>query len=122
MNRLLTMELGVQAVRMKCDPPPLPACWTIDRNGKGTTMNRSEVDEPVAVEIAADASSEHRRSFRELYRRYQYLSRSSSAADQRERLALQAPLMELYRLLHPATFCVHLEDDFDAVMRAQRRA
>jgi hypothetical protein len=84
-------------------------------------MNRSEVDEPVTVETAPDASDEHRRSFRELYRRYHYLSRCTSAADQRERSALQAPLMDLYRLLHPATFCVHFEDDFDAVMRAQRR-
>jgi hypothetical protein len=89
---------------------------------RGITMNTLHADDARVVETARVQSTEHRRAFRQLYRRYQYLSRCTSAADQRERSTLQAPLLELFHMLHPATVCVHFEDDFDVVMRSQRRS
>ena len=74
------------------------------------------------AEVPLDSLRQHRAKFTQLYRRYQRLSRCSSAADQRERSALQGPLMELYRSLHPEMISVHFDDDFDVVMRAERRA
>lgn len=89
-------------------------------------MNAPEVDRPELVVIPARLSSDnvgrHRSEYRRLFQRYQQLSWCTSAIDQRERAALQQPLMELYRILHPATVSVHLDDDFDTLMRAQRRA
>jgi len=48
----------------------------------------------------------------------------------KQRLAVSAALdelddfvstQELYRILHPAMLSVHLDDDFDTLMRARRR-
>lgn len=72
--------------------------------------------------LSSDNAGQHRSEYRRLFRRYQQLSWCTSAVDQRERTALQQPLMELYRILHPAAVSVHLDDDFDTLMRSQRRA
>jgi hypothetical protein len=80
--------------------------------------------EPAATpaRLSSETIGQHRSDYRRLFRRYQQLAWCTSAVDQRERTALQQPLMELYRLLHPATTSVHLDDDFDTLMRAQRRS
>lgn len=89
-------------------------------------MNAHEPGHADPAAIPARLSStnvgQHRSEYRRLFRRYQQLSWCTSAVDQRERAALQQPLMELYRILHPATVSVHLDDDFDTVMRARRRS
>lgn len=90
--------------------------------GQATFLNVPETKDQDSGEMCPDALGQHRADIRRLYRRYQSLSRSTSALDQRERSALQVPLMALYRTLHPEMICVHFEDDFDAIMRAERRA
>ena len=72
--------------------------------------------------LSRDNIDQHQLEYRRLFLRYQQLSWCTSAVDQRERAALQQPLMELYRILHPSLVSVHLDDDFDTVMRARRRA
>lgn len=78
--------------------------------------------EPIAspVPLSSDSARHHRTEYRRLLRRYQQLTWCTSAVGQRERTALQQPLMELYRRLHPAITSVHLGDDFDTLMRVQR--
>jgi hypothetical protein len=76
---------------------------------------------PIPPRLSADNVGQYRSEYTRLFLRYQQLSWSTSAIEQRERAALQQPLMELYRILHPATLSVHLDDDFDTLMRARRR-
>jgi hypothetical protein len=80
--------------------------------------------EPVVIppRLPSDNVRQHQSEYRRLFRRYQQLGWCTSAVDQRERTALQQPLMELYRILHPAAVSVHLDDDFDTLMRSQRRS
>ncbi len=79
--------------------------------------------EPNAVpsRVSTDNVGQHRSEYRRLFHRYQQLGWCTSAVEQRERTALQQPLMELYRLLHPSAVSVHLDDDFDTLMRSLRR-
>lgn len=89
-------------------------------------MNAHEAGsvEPRAIPARLSSAnvSQHRSEYRRLFQRYQQLAWCTSAVDQRERTALQQPLMELYRILHPSVVSVHLDDDFDTLMRAQRRS
>lgn len=75
----------------------------------------------VPARLSADNIGQHRSEYRRLFLRYQQLRWCTSAVEQRERTALQQPLMELYRILHPSVLSVHLDDDFDTLMRSQRR-
>ena len=77
---------------------------------------------PVPSRLSADNAGQHRSEYRRLFLRYRQLRWCTSAAEQRERTALQQPLMELYRILHPSALSVHLDDDFDTLMRSQRRS
>ncbi len=53
--------------------------------------------------------------------RYEQLSWSTSAEDQRERALLDATAMKLYRALHPRS--VHSWDEsYEVVLRTKRRA
>jgi hypothetical protein len=76
----------------------------------------------IPARLSSANVDQHRSEYRRLFRRYQQLSWCTSAVDQRERTALQQPLMELYRILHPTRVSMHLDDDFDTVMRALRRS
>jgi hypothetical protein len=78
--------------------------------------------EGIPAPLSPENIGQHRLEYRRLFRRYQQLSWCTSAVDQRERTALQQPLMDLYRVLHPAITSSHLDDDFDTLMRAQRRS
>jgi hypothetical protein len=78
--------------------------------------------EAIPALLSSENIGQHQLEYRRLFRRYQQLSWCTSAVDQRERTALQQPLMELYRILHPATRSVYPDDDFDTLMRAQRRS
>jgi hypothetical protein len=88
-------------------------------------MNKHDVNrtEPRATPARLSTTNidQHRLEYRRLLKRYQELAWCTSAVDQRERTALQQPLMELYRVLHPERLTVHLDDDFDTLMRARRR-
>lgn len=59
------------------------------------------------------------RTLTRLSRRYAQLGRSFSAMDQRERTALQAPLMELYIRLYPHRH-YRTHDDMDKIVRQDR--
>jgi hypothetical protein len=86
------------------------------------TAHEADRSEPGAIpaRLTSDNVDQHRSEYRRLFRRYQQLSYCTSAVDQRERAALQQPLMELYRILHAAKVSSHLDDDFDTLMRARR--
>lgn len=60
------------------------------------------------------------REFLSLSRRHAQLARSFKSEDQRERTRLQAQLMKLWTVLNPKSI-YKWDDDFDVVMRAQRR-
>jgi hypothetical protein len=89
-------------------------------------MNAHEADHPdsqaIPARLSSDKVGQHRSEYRRLFRRYQQLSWCTGAVDQRERATLQQPLLELYRILYPATLPSHLDDGFDTLMRAQRRS
>jgi hypothetical protein len=86
-----------------------------------THESESPALSPIPPRLSADNVGRYRSEYSRLFQRYQQLSWCTSAAEQRERAALQQPLMELYRILHPAMLSVHLDDDFDTLMRASRR-
>lgn len=89
-------------------------------------MNGPELDRPsqppTPARLSPANATHHCAEYKRLLARYRQLSWCTSADEQRERTALQQPLMELYRILHPATASGHLDDDFDTVMRGRRRA
>ena len=71
----------------------------------------------------AEAKLQHMQDegeFIRLSRRHAHLARSFTAENQRERASLQVPLMKLYATLHPKSI-YKWDDDFDVVMRAERR-
>lgn len=84
--------------------------------------------QPTAMhQVATDSNHlaiEHRMrdesEFIRLSRRHAYLAHSFTAEHQRERASLQGPLMKLYTTLHPKSV-YKWDDDFDVVMRAERR-
>ena len=84
-------------------------------------VNRSPLDVTPA-RLSKSNATQHRLEYDRLFARYKTLAWCTSATDQRERAALQQPLMELYRVLNPGTVCAHLDDDFETVIRARRRA
>lgn len=74
-----------------------------------------------SITLTRENIAHYRSEFARLSRRYAKLAWASSASDQRERAAMQKPLMELYRAFHPDTTFSQF-DDFDTVVRASRRA
>jgi hypothetical protein len=96
------------------------------RHVRGAAVKRCAADRldllALPVRSCSNSIGEQRSEYRRLLRRYQRLTWCTSAIEQRERVALQQPLMELYRLLCPETLPSHLDDDFDTLLRAQRRS
>ncbi|GAC1443775.1 MAG: hypothetical protein NVSMB52_02480 [Chloroflexota bacterium] len=67
--------------------------------------------------ITIDACERRKEEFSHLLQRYMKLGRSFNSASQRERAALQYPLMRLYVDLYPGSgFKIH--DDVDVAIRA----
>jgi hypothetical protein len=72
------------------------------------------------ITLTRENIAHYRSEFARLSRQYAKLAWAPSASAQRERAALQKPLMELYRAFHPdSTFSQF--DDFDVVVRGSRR-
>ena len=88
-------------------------------------MNVPDADRPVLhptpARLSAANAAQHRSEYDRLFLRYQSLAWCTSSLEQRERAALQQPLMELYRILNPGSVSVHLDDDFDTLIRSRRR-
>jgi hypothetical protein len=67
--------------------------------------------------LSREALLEHQKNFVRLMRRYKQLTWASSAKEQQERTALQQPLLDLHRLIHPNS---GLDDDIDVVIRMEK--
>lgn len=81
-------------------------------------------DAEVRRQREAEVKQKHLQDEREFIRlscRCTDLARSFTVVHQRERTSLQGPLMKLYATLNP-TSIYRWDDDFDVVMRAERRA
>jgi len=73
------------------------------------------------IRLTRENVARYRSEFVQLVRRYAQLAWAPSADAQRERAAMQKPLMELYRAFHPKTTFSQF-DDFDVVVRGSRRS
>ena len=73
-----------------------------------------------SIRLTRENIGHYRSEFARLSRRYAKLAWASSSSDQREREAMQKPLMELYRVFHPDTTFSRF-DDFDVIVRGSRR-
>jgi hypothetical protein len=72
--------------------------------------------ETVPAQTGAEGLARDRSEFDSLVRRYKALTWSTSVKEQRERSALQAPLMKLYFIVHPESR-YQFYDDFDMILR-----
>ena len=73
------------------------------------------------IQLTRHNVAHHRSEFERLSRRYAQLAWATSANEQRERVELETPLMDLYVALHPGTVYSQF-DDFDVVVRRHQPA
>jgi hypothetical protein len=79
---------------------------------------RASRKSPMTDKVRKESQAELTR----LLRQYKKLSWATSAAQQTERAAMQEPLMELYRDMHPDSRMFHHDDDFDVFIRTSTRS